>query len=708
MSKKAIDFVFTGATTPIASYDSTKTNIGTLIKQYTGALATDKFAGPEIVSVARPGEASTSIFGGFPYIVQFSTTIDWVFLAENSAAAVTRRIIWYEFNKTTQVFTWKGFITLTYPAATAHTIRGLSVTKDNYTTGTVAVSGTTVTGTGSLWLTEPQSLGSRIGFGTTDPTAVTTWFEISAIGSDTSITLTSTAGSIPAGTAYVIEDLRVYTATTNATLTNGGLFVTKGLRIENFSTGGTTISAAVTTDNIRAVYWLADASTVTNTVAGGLYVDTRSSWTNQVAYIVNVTAATTPAIYVYNTRAALTLAAGKDTTTNTIKTGVQTVTGNVSQVGNGILATLSHGPGSGVKCLYFATTSRIIRVDLANITAASTTFVSDSMVEVPPGSSTTYPLTAVMSHVLYSSMIDRLVILTTSAAGQRGYVTQYNTTSAQFDHIFLIDDKNQDQSTAAVGSIPYPSLSNTQMVGGMLNGRMFIVRNSAAATLNQMYNLPIGAHWAYTSTSNQVLITPSIPTTNALKFYRLYVNEIKRLGTDPYVIQPEPYKMYARTSGISTNLGTWTLINDDGDLSGLTPTSEIQIKLEFNILGRYCIPSRIMSLAVVFEDTTTDSHYEPSIANSNVSTNVFAFRQSTAFGSNIPNLRIQLFNAVTGVPIIDDNVTSSAFGTFQYSSNNGLSWNAWSNTQDVVGNYIRYTATSLPGSTRIRALLTQA
>lgn len=54
-----------------------------------------------------------------------------------------------------------------------------------------------------------------------------------------------------------------------------------------------------------------------------------------------------------------------------------------------------------------------------------------------------------------------------------------------------------------------------------------------------------------------------------------------------------------------------------------------------------------------------------------------------------------------------DNVTSSTFGTWQYSSDGGSNWNAWDDTQDQVGNYIRYTATSLPSGVRVRALLTQ-
>lgn len=174
------------------------------------------------------------------------------------------------------------------------------------------------------------------------------------------------------------------------------------------------------------------------------------------------------------------------------------------------------------------------------------------------------------------------------------------------------------------------------------------------------------------------------------------------------MLPTEPYRVYARTSGITDNTGGWTLLNNDGDLSSFGAANSIQFKFTFKIIGSFCIPARIMGLSVTYEDNTTDSHYEPSIANSNITSNIFAYRQSTLWNTNIPNMRIQLFNATTGASILDDNVTASAYGTFQYSTNNGSTWNTWSNSADNVGNYIRYTASSLPANVRIRALLTQS
>lgn len=703
MASKAINFKFTGLTTPVSSYDESKTNLGSLIRQYTGPLTTDKYAGPAKIGMARPMEQSTAIACMYPHVISFSSTIDWVFLADNSTAAATRRIVLYEYDKTTSIFNWKGFITLIYPTNTNHTIKGLRVSRELYTTGTVGVSGTSVTGLGSAWQSSRLSVGSRIGFGSNDPTQISNWYEISAIGGDTSITLTSSAGSISSGTSYVIEDIIIITTTVNATATNGGLYIAKGIRPEIFISTGTNIPAATTVDNIRAVYWLADASTVTNTIPCGNSLDSLVSWTDQSVYVLD---ATGPKIYVYNFRAALTLTAGKSTTTNTIKTGNQAVTGTISQTNNGRIGILNHGPGSGVKSLYFVTTTRVYRADITIITTSSTTWQSDTMVEVPPGGTSTYLAGGALTSCEISSGIDRLVISTSGAAGIRSYVTKYNTISDPFDHIFLNDDKQQDQTLSDSGGVVHPAILASPFSIWSENGILYLVRTGTTAALNQLYTLPIGAHWFYALNNDELLITPKFDISDSSKLYNIYINQIPKLGTDTFSLPTEPYRIYYRTSGISDNTGTWNLIDDSGDLSGISGTN-IQFAISFKILGTTCVPARIMGLSLIYEDLSTDGRYQPSVANSNISLNRFAYRQSLPWGTNIPNMRIRLYNAVTNDLILDDTILSSSFGTWEYSDDNGSNWNAWLDTEDVVGNYIRYTADSLPGGIRVKALLTQ-
>ena len=294
-------------------YSSTRTSIGTLMKQQTGATDVDKWIGPFPVGVSRPMEGNVAIPGVFPHVIRWSSDIDWLFLVDNATATTSRRVVYYTYNRSTNVLAWEGFITITHPSGTNATVRGFRMMYDTYTTGTVAVTTTSVTGTGTAWSTNRIAVGSRIGFGSTDPNFITRWYEISAVGSDTSITLSvAVDASIPANTPYVIEELRAAMAQTNSVAASGGLFVAKGLRPELFITSGTTIAAATSTDSQRACYWLADAATVLNTTALGMGFQAKTDYTNQNVYVLDGTS--TCKVYVYNIRASLTgLASGKST-----------------------------------------------------------------------------------------------------------------------------------------------------------------------------------------------------------------------------------------------------------------------------------------------------------------------------------------------------------------------------------------------------------
>jgi hypothetical protein len=571
MALRAVEHTFTGTTASYLAYDSTKTVLGKWIQQKTGSLATDKYAGPFPVSVIRPMEQSTGICIWLPYAIDVGNNVHWVFGSEQSAAAATRRIVAYTYNTATQTWAWKGFITLTYPTATVHTIRGFRVQRHLYTTGTVAVSGTGVTGTSTAWQTARYGVGSRIGFGSTDPNSITTWYYISAIGSDTAITLSGSAGTISAGSAFVIEELRVYTSTSNATAANGGLFVAKGVNIDDFSPGGTTIAAATTTDNLKAVYWLADASTVLNTAAGGLsFSASAATDTSHDMYVINVDAASTLRIYKYNGRAALAgLASGKSTSAFTLRTGQQAVTGTIAQTSSSSkIVSASHGPGSGVACMYVATSTRILRITEASIIDATTTYVADAMTEVPPGGTGTYSTSNLLTQIEYISSIDRFVISGTSA-GARPYVTQYQTSGAQFDRIFGSNNSQLDQTTADAGLYPYPSTGALWFSPWVEDGVCYLIRVSQSATANQGYAVPLSCDWDFAgNTIKQRLITPSLTTTGCTGFKRLSVQHAEYLGSAVQGLTPEPFRCYYRTTGISDDSGSWTLISDSGDISG--------------------------------------------------------------------------------------------------------------------------------------------
>jgi hypothetical protein len=696
--------------TPLTgSYTSNKWYGGSLIQQRTGSNSFDNFIGPLSVGLARPMEESTPIAMFYPHVQTFSSTIDWVFLTENTAVAVaTRRIFLYEYNKITSEYNWKGFITITLPTATAHTTRAFRMLRYLHTTGTVGVSGTAVTGTSTQFSTERIGVGSRIGFGSTDPTQITTWYEITAIGSDTGITINTSAGTISTGTAYVIDELRPLLVTTNATTANGGVFIGKGIDYNDFTLGGTTIAAsAAGVDNLKLIYKLSDASTTTLIASCGLGLDEEVSKTSHNIYLLEGT--TNVRIVRMNLRSADTITAGQMVLSgaNITLTGTQGVTGTISQTNNGRIATTNHGVGLGIKSLYFVTASRIYRAAISGVTTGNTNWQSDVRIEIPPGSVNTTTLAgAAMSSIEYIGTIDRFIITNTTSV--KHYITRYPTTSGDSFDFNIGTNINLNNQSTSDNTVRLP-VNNIAIAFAVWseNGITHIVRTSSTATSNQMYAVPLAADANFANTTGQVLISPEILTPNNNKFVRVYVNNVKNEGSGFSEVATEQFVLYYRTTGISDNSGGWTLVNDSGDLN-ITGTTSIQFKIEFiMITGITHIPAKILGLCVVYDDLSTDSHYEPCADLSSTTSKRFAWKFSTAFGTTVPPLQVRLYNAITNGLLDDDNSVTQA-GTWEKSIDSGANWIAY-NTTDKANDttFIRYTPASLADNIQVRALLTQ-
>ncbi len=319
-----------------------------------------------------------------------------------------------------------------------------------------------------------------------------------------------------------------------------------------------------------------------------------------------------------------------------------------------------------------------------------------------------------MTGVEIADQIDRLIITSTGAGGttahHRAYITKYDASgSYQFDHIFLADTAQQDQSAADSNSIPHPSPQ-----GGLLSvwsqaGLVYLVRTGTASTTNIMYAVPLGADWQYASGAvNQRLITPALSTTNAVKLSRVFVNTAGYLGDGGLTMPTEPIRIYYRTTGISDNSGTWTLVDQTGNIAGAIAGDEVQFAIEFRVIGALCLPNRVYNICCTYEDNTTDSHYQPSVAHSSITSKIFAWRFSTAFGSTVPRLKVIFYNAETDGELLTDDTTNHAHGTFEKSTDDGATWDTYDlldKTNETT--YIRYTTTEIGDDIKVRALLIQ-
>lgn len=710
--KAAVEQVFNGSLAQQAigaAYDATTINRGKHTGQFNlGAGQLDKFVGPAPLGVANFGESPLAMPSAFVHPVKINDDLFWIFGSDAATAAATRRVQLWTWVPSTNTYTFVGFIVLTFPTTGNVTTRGLRAILENYTTGTVGVSGTAVTGSGTDFTT--QCVGSRIGFGSTDPNAITTWYSITAIGSATGLTLGSSAGTISAGTPYVIQDLMIVHANTNATTTNGGLFVAKGLRFEDFAPAGNTIPAATTVDKIKAVYWLRDAATVTNTVIGGCALGDRTSWSEQYVYACDG-AGTVLKLFRYNIRAALTPSAGAFTLTGSdmVVTGSQAVTGNISQANNGRVATLAHGAGSGVPSLYLFTASRILRVPLSAVVAGSTTFVADSMSEVPPGSTNTNLSTAGFTSLDVAGSLDKLVITGGASLGAI-YVTDYYTGGQQIDRrAGSLTTQTPSSLRDTDSPIFVHSVGSNVPFVWVEDGWLFYVYTQAAtATINALTAYPLAADWEFQADVPNRIICPKIQLgATPAKLYRVLINCVENIGDSTMGVAPDAYRLKVRTSGIDDNSGAWTDVPPDGDLSGLGTPSSVQFAFEFRTAGVIMLPARILSLALLYETADAlPSQYRWNFGDFNAGNGTFAWVQVALFGATPGVHTINVYRADTDALVLTQASSGTTNGTFEYW--NGSAWDSGIGS-DTVGRRRRFVPTaSLPSGVDLYATITVA
>ncbi len=392
-------------------------------------------------------------------------------------------------------------------------------------------------------------------------------------------------------------------------------------------------------------------------------------------------------------------------------TAPQLVTGTISAMNNGRIGILKHGPGKGIDSIYFVTAgtnlSRIYRAALSGIFAGNMDWISDNRPEIPAGSINTFPVTNALSSVEISDAIDRLIVISTGTAGVKHYVTRYPAVAGeQFDRTFGIDTKQQDQSTASPNApIHYNTNSLVSSVWSQ-NGIAHIIKHGTTLAQNQMYALPLGAHWSYTEFSDERVITPLISTPDCISYNRVMISALDHLGSEEFRLPTASILIYYRTKGIYDNSGGWTALPKDGSLTGLSPSNQIQFMFEFTTISLLGIPGRLMSVAVLYDDYSTEPHYQPSSGMTVEINKQFAWRFATAFGTTVPTLRVRLFDAITGGLLLDDNTTTPT-GVWEKTIDNGSNWTVY-DTDDKTNEitYIRYIPATLPDNIKIRSLLT--
>jgi uncharacterized delta-60 repeat protein len=185
MSRKLIEYKISD--TDIVSYsgyNSTKTVLGPMIYRYSATSLNDYYIGPPTIGY-RLISQDTGLNGFGPIsIIKYTDDIDWVFSLQNPSNPGCR-LVGYSFDKKTSNYTYLGMINSTTHVSTNSAWTDLATSLDYYTAGTVSVEGKVVLGSGTDWGSNYMNAGNRIGFGSTNPQEISTWYEISNVPLET-------------------------------------------------------------------------------------------------------------------------------------------------------------------------------------------------------------------------------------------------------------------------------------------------------------------------------------------------------------------------------------------------------------------------------------------------------------------------------------------------------------------------------------------
>lgn len=548
---------------------------------------------------------------------------------------------------------------------------------------------------------------------------------------------------------------KIYIATTGSVLINGGLYCVNNVDLADFlAVGPGTLFPNATGSNQKATYLLQDPSNIgvgqLNVQSTGATLDT----VNNRIYVHNGIAATHQ-FYVYDTSATLNcplstgltvddttdrithtshgfadntpvfitnLSGGAGLTNNTTyfvrnstandyqlsaTTGGAAInitspgtvsvcrafgttssawvhkTGNLPALTGTLIASDSedyavpgHTTNSGQPCIFFCSTTNLYLGQISELTSGATTW--PSLVTSNILGTVNQITTPAVAIATWSNALDRAIYLTNS-----NILVMKQVVNNSIDKIFG-RNSNLYRET-------FPS-SDTQGVGGLTftaldveSGWLMLTGSTTGQRGNIIADLRSDATFDYSFIVTKVLDTP-IATFKFLASWRQLANDASSLT------------LYYRTSGFGSISGGWTQVAMAADLSSIPIANQIQFKILFNTLTLGAsIPAQINEIFVGYESNIgiSDNWEFSDDFSDNTSPSRCAFRLKKAYSSSVPTIYFRAYDLSDALIVNHNSVTNAA--NFEYSTDNGSSWNPLGTIPNTVGTLVRYTFSSPPG-----------
>jgi hypothetical protein len=639
-------------------YDPSYVNLGYLMYRYSGANKYDNYVSPlRLEHIFNGANYYNNTFNFLFKVIRYTKNLDYLFTTNNSN---TQNIQYMIYNRKENKFYQGGVVNIFFRGTTNMYIYDADINVESSTDGYVTVSGNTVTGTNTKFNSSGFSVGSRIGFGSTNPETITEWYEVASIISDTSLTLTETLSKIyPPNSPYIIEEVIMLSA--NYWNTNpynlGGVYITKGMNF-TFMKHNNTVPFATTVDRIRATYRIINPGT--NLIINGwsLAALPKTSNNEHIFYVL-IEQGNTMRIACFNAKAPLTLTAGESTSAFKYITKSY----DCINTADGLrMFCLPFGPGRNKYSIYFRSGGATVlqRIDLDDIKQDADLFGQDHGYVRPIANAYRGFNQVNISNARYIPNLEQMLFsatLNTVMPYDTNYPYHYN----EFGEVTY---ENSDYRMPSKDTVSHLRESSNFNIS---DGLWYYVANSYKLGV-----FPGEADWRFASRNNARIITHSIDTSHITKFNKLLVHHPEVLGSHDLGSMPEPFRVYFRTEGISDDSGNWCLLNDSFDMSFITPKDNIQFMFEFRVLGRASVPNRIYGLSIsYFVDDDLPTGFEWNLYDSNSSSSIIGFEQTSVLNT-LGNFRITYYLSESDEEVFTAYSTENINGSFQYW--NGSSW----------------------------------
>lgn len=367
---------------------------------------------------------------------------------------------------------------------------------------------------------------------------------------------------------------------------------------------------------------------------------------------------------------------GTSTSNFVHKTGnLPALTGTLLLTDSEDYALPGHTTNSGFDCAFFGTTTNLYLGKLSELTAGATSWpslVTSNLLGTP-----NQIVAPTATQAAWSNVLDRAVYSTGLVFVMKQIVNN------QIDRIFGGTNNKYFEGLSSEVVEFQPAAAIAAM--DIENGWFGIMNTTVGQRGIMLADLRSDSLFDYSYLVSKVLETPQsvyqfITTVDALYDFTGSLD------------------CYYRTSGFGSISGGWISIPFAELLSGFTPGQQTQFKIGFATLGLdTSIPAQLCELFLGYESLVENSpNWELSVDDSdNGNPSRTAFRLKQAYSTSVPTLYYRALD-LTNVLLVNHNTAAQA-ARFEYSSDNGVTWNALGTIPNVVGTLLRYTFAAPPG-----------